>query len=135
MKSNSMSDPGISAARPKMPPSRPSISIIRLKRLYRLRLFRLAVQYFRNRSNAIFFQDYLRILPKVQLLAGGRYDAFRRVASFNPVVNGVETPGAPLYIVQDPFSYRVALNVQVFPFISIYTNYSTSFVAQRELSP
>ncbi len=93
-----------------------------------------AVQYFRNRSNAIFFQDYLRILPKVQLLAGGRYDAFRRVASFNPVVNGVETPGAPLYIVQDPFSYRVALNVQVFPFISIYTNYSTSFVAQTELS-
>ena len=43
-----------------------------------------AVQYFRNRSNAIYFQDYVRILPKLQLLAGGRYDAFRRIASFNP---------------------------------------------------
>ncbi len=93
-----------------------------------------AVQYFRNRSNAIFFQDYVRIFPKIQLLAGGRYDAFRRVARFNPVVNGVQTPGAPMYIVQDPFTYRVALNVQVFPSVSIYTNYSTSFVAQTELS-
>ena len=93
-----------------------------------------AVQYFRNRSNAIYFQDYVRILPKLQLLAGGRYDAFRRIASFNPVVNGVETPGTPTRIVQDPFTYRVALNAQVLPFMSIYTNYGTSFVAQTELS-
>ena len=93
-----------------------------------------AIQYFRNRSNAIYFQDFVRIHPKVQLLVGGRYDAFRRVASFNPVVNGVETPGTPTRIVQDPFTYRVALNVQVFPFMSIYTNYGTSFVAQTELS-
>jgi iron complex outermembrane receptor protein len=93
-----------------------------------------AVQYFRNRSNAIFFQDYIRIFSKLQLLVGGRYDAFRRVASFNPVVNGEQTPGTPTHIVQDPFTYRVALNAQIFPFMSIYTNYGTSFVAQTELS-
>ncbi len=65
---------------------------------------------------------------------GGRYDAFRRIASLNPVVNGVEIVGTPTYIVQDPFTYRVALNVPVVSFMSIYTNYGTSFVAQTSLS-
>jgi iron complex outermembrane receptor protein len=93
-----------------------------------------AVQYFRNRSNAVFFQDYVRILPKLELLVGGRYDGFRHIDSFSPVVNGVETPGAVTHIIQNPFTYRVALNAQVLPFMSIYTNYGTSFVAQTELS-
>jgi outer membrane receptor protein involved in Fe transport len=98
-----------------------------------------AVQYFRNRSNAIYnicsttseFCPGCNYYRVVGMMRSGE------LASFNPVVNGVEMPGTSstsTHIVQDSFTYRVALNAQVFPFMSIYANYGTSFVAQTELS-
>jgi iron complex outermembrane recepter protein len=91
-------------------------------------------EYFKNHANAVYFQDYIRVYSKLQLLVGGRYDAFRRAASLNPVSNGVKTPGTPTNIEQNPFTYRVAANYQALPFASIYTSYGTSFTAQTSLS-
>ncbi len=92
------------------------------------------VQYFKNHANAVYFQDYVRVRPQLQVLAGGRYDAFRRVSSANPVTDGAETPGTPQYIIQNPFTYRVAVNYQALPFASIYSSYGTGFTSQTTLS-
>jgi len=87
-------------------------------------------QIFRNLSNAFYFQDYMRLHPKLQLLFGGRYDHFRRSSITNPVINGVETPGTLLHSGQNPFTYRAAMNAQVLPFMSVYASYATGFGAQ-----
>jgi outer membrane receptor protein involved in Fe transport len=42
----------------------------------------------RNQSNAVYFQDYVRIHPKLQLLVGGRFDAYQHYDFLNPVVGG-----------------------------------------------
>jgi iron complex outermembrane receptor protein len=89
----------------------------------------------RNRSNAVYFQDYVRIHPKLQLLVGGRYDAYQHYDFLNPVVGGVEVIGPHQNVFsQRPFTYRVGLNSQLLPFFSVYTSYSTSFTAQTGLS-
>jgi iron complex outermembrane recepter protein len=89
----------------------------------------------RNRSNAIYFQDYVNIHPKLQLLVAGRYDAYQHYDFYYPVVNGVGVTGPPTdSFAQNPFTYRVGINSQLFPMFSVYTSYSTSFQAQTEVS-
>jgi outer membrane receptor protein involved in Fe transport len=90
---------------------------------------------FRNQSHAIYFQDYMNLHPKLQLLVSGRYDAYQHYNYRNPIVDGVETisPHTNVFS-QDPFTYRVGLISQLFPFFSVYTSYSTSFTAQVALS-
>jgi iron complex outermembrane receptor protein len=89
----------------------------------------------RNLSNAVYFQDYVTIHPKLQLLVGGRFDAYQHYDFVNPVVGGVEMVNPPMNsFSQHPFTYRVGLNSQLLPFFSIYTSYATSFTAQTQLS-
>jgi len=90
---------------------------------------------FLNQSNAVYFQDYINIHPKLQVLVGGRYDAYQHYNYLNPIVGGVEMIGPHTNVFsQDPFTYRVGLTSQLFPFFSAYTSYSTSFTAQVALS-
>jgi outer membrane receptor protein involved in Fe transport len=42
-----------------------------------------------NIQNAVYFQDFWNIHPKLQVLLGGRYDAYRHYDFNYPVVNGV----------------------------------------------
>ncbi len=80
-----------------------------------------------NQSHAIYFQDYVRLHPKVQVLVGGRYDGYDRKTR-----RGL----APqVHFEQSPFTYRVALNAQVAPVFSLYTSYGTTFEAQTALAP
>jgi iron complex outermembrane recepter protein len=89
----------------------------------------------RNTSNAIYFQDYVRIHPKLQFLFSGRYDGYRHYDFNDPVVNGAEviTPHTDMFS-QNPFTYRVGLNAPLLPFFSAYASYSTAFTAQTSLS-
>lgn len=89
---------------------------------------------FRNRSNAVYFQDFVQLHPKLQLLFGGRYDDYNRTSFRNPVVAGIETKGPTTEFNQNPFTYRVGLNVQALPSVSLYTSYATTFEAQTALS-
>ena len=92
------------------------------------------LDYFTNNVHAIFFQDFVRFTPKLTALASGRYDGYRREASRNPVVNGVETQGPVTRVAQDPFTYRLAANYQMLPIMGVYVSYGTSFHAQTSLS-
>ncbi len=92
------------------------------------------LDYFTNNVNSTYFQDFIRLNPKLTALVSGRFDGFRRVAFRNPVVNGVEGRGAVTNIEQNPFTYRVAMNGQVLPVMGIYASYGTSFRAQTSLS-
>ena len=80
----------------------------------------------RNQTSALYFQDYMRLHPRVQLLVSGRYDAYDRRTQ--------RGTAAPIEFDQNPFTYRVALNAQVAPPLSLYTSYGTSFTAQTGLS-
>ena len=80
----------------------------------------------RNQSSAVYFQDYMRVHPKVQFLVSGRYDAYDRRTQ--------RGTAAPIEFDQNPFTYRVAANAQVLPQFSLYTSYGTSFTAQTGLS-
>jgi iron complex outermembrane receptor protein len=90
---------------------------------------------FRNRSNAVYLQDYIRVHPKLQILLSGRFDGYNRYSFLYPVVNGIEMTAANYSIFnQRPFTYRAGLNSQLLSFLSIYGSYSTSFQAQTMLS-
>ena len=73
-------------------------------------------------TKGLYFQDFMRVHPKLQFLVSGRYDNYNRISQ-----RGLATPVA---IEQNPFTYRVAGNVQVLPQFSLYTSYGTSFTAQ-----
>jgi iron complex outermembrane receptor protein len=80
----------------------------------------------RNQSSAIYFQDYMHLHERVQFLVSGRFDAYDRRTQ-----RGLATP---VEFDQNPFTYRVAVNAQVAPQVSLYTSYGTSFTAQTGLS-
>lgn len=90
--------------------------------------------HFVNRTNAVYFQDFIRINPRLTALFSGRFDHFTRDARRNPVANNVETIAALTRIEQNPFTYRAALNAQATKAIGIYASYGTSFRAQTSLS-
>jgi len=92
------------------------------------------LDYFTNKVNATYFQDFIRLHPKLTALVSGRFDGFRRVSFRNPVVNGVEGRGAVTNVEQNPFTYRLAMNGQLLPTVGVYASYGTSFRAQNSLS-
>ncbi len=88
-----------------------------------------------NIQNAIYFQDFVNIHPKLQLLLGGRYDAYRHYDFNYPVVNGVWQYGGPQNrFAQNPFTYRAGLVSPLLSHLTLYANWATSFTAQVELS-
>ena len=88
-----------------------------------------------NKQNAIYFQDFITFHPKLQLLLGGRYDAYRHYDFNYPVVNGVWQYGGPQdKFPQNPFTYRAGLVSPIAPFLTLFANWSTSFTAQVEVS-
>ena len=90
--------------------------------------------HFVNRTNAVYFQDFIRINPRLTALFSGRYDHFTRDARRNPVANNVETIAALTRIEQKPFTYRAAINAQAAKSVGVYASYGTSFRAQTSLS-
>ena len=92
------------------------------------------LDYFTNNVHATYFQDFIKFHPRFTALVSGRYDGFRRTAFRNPVVNGLETPGAITHIQQDPFTYRFAANYQAAKNVGMYLSYATSFRAQNSNS-
>jgi iron complex outermembrane recepter protein len=92
------------------------------------------LDYFNINQHAFYFQDFLKLTSKLTVLGSGRIDAFRRNAYRNPVVNGVETPGAITKVGQNPFTYRMAANYRVLPVLGLYVSYGTSFRSQTSLS-
>jgi iron complex outermembrane receptor protein len=82
----------------------------------------------RNRSHGFYFQDYVRLHPRIQFMFSGRYDSFSQRTQRGAAAPVIEFE-------QKPFTYRVALNTQVLPELSFYTSYGTTFEAQRVLSP
>jgi len=89
----------------------------------------------RNTENAVYFQDFVQLHPKLQLLFGGRYDAYRHYDFDYPYVNNVWQYAGPQDIFsQNPFTYRVGLISPILPYLSVYANVATSFTAQVELS-
>lgn len=92
------------------------------------------LDYFTNNVNAFFFQDFIRLNPRLTALVSGRFDGFRRTAFRNPVVNGVEGRGAVTQVEQNPFTWRAALNGQITSWMSLYGSYGTSFRPQTSLS-
>ncbi len=88
-----------------------------------------------NTQNAVYFQDFIQIHPKFQVLVGGRYDAYRHYDFDYPVVNGVWQYGGPQDIFpQNPFTYRVGIISPILPYLTLYANVATSFTAQVEVS-
>jgi iron complex outermembrane recepter protein len=88
-----------------------------------------------NTQNAIYFQDFWNIHPKLQLLLGGRYDAYRHYDFDYPVVDGVWQYGGPQdKFAQNPFTYRAGIISPLFPHVVLFANWATSFTAQTELS-
>jgi iron complex outermembrane recepter protein len=88
-----------------------------------------------NVQNAIYFQDFINIHPKLQVLLGGRYDAYRHYDFNYPVVNGVWQYGGPQdRFAQNPFTYRVGVVSPLLPSLTLYANWAKSFTAQVELS-
>jgi iron complex outermembrane recepter protein len=85
------------------------------------------VDHFRNRTNAIFFQDTITVVPKLKIVAGGRYDQIRRRNHNNPVVNGVETEGPITRGESDKFTHRVGLVYQPTAALDLYAQNSSSF--------
>lgn len=80
-----------------------------------------------NQSNALYFQDYMRLHPRVQVMVSGRFDGYRRTAR-----RGLDPE---TQFTQNPFTYRVALNGEVTRNLSLYTSYGTTFEAQTNLAP
>ena len=88
-----------------------------------------------NTQNAIYFQDFWNIHPKLQVLLGGRYDAYRHYDFDYPVVDGVWQYGGPQdRFAQNPFTYRAGIISPLFPHVVLYANWATSFTAQTEVS-
>jgi iron complex outermembrane recepter protein len=88
-----------------------------------------------NIQNAVYFQDFVTIHPKLQVLFGGRYDAYRHYDFNYPVVNGVWQYGGPQdRFAQNPFTDRVGVVSPLLPYLTVYANWATSFTAQVELS-
>ena len=83
--------------------------------------------YRTDRTNAIFVQDTLTLVPQVKVVAGGRFDRVRRSSHRNPVVNGVETEVTPDLSRSDEFTYRAGVVYQPTAIIDIYAQNSTSF--------
>jgi len=85
------------------------------------------VDYFTNRTHGVFVQDALTIAPQLKVVVGGRFDRIRRHNNNNPVVNGVETPGAIARSRSDKFTHRAGLVYQPTTAVDIYAQNSASF--------
>jgi iron complex outermembrane receptor protein len=85
------------------------------------------LDYSTQRTNGIFLQDTLTVLPQVKLVAGGRYDRVRRSNHNNPVANGVETEGTFIKGRSQRFTYRAGLVYQPTGTIDLYVQNATAF--------
>jgi iron complex outermembrane receptor protein len=83
--------------------------------------------YRTDRTNAVFFQDTLTLVPQVKVVAGGRFDRVRRSSHRNPVTGGVETEGPVDRAKSEEFTYRTGVVYQPTAMVDIYAQNSTSF--------
>ncbi|MEO0376164.1 MAG: TonB-dependent siderophore receptor [Cyanobacteria bacterium P01_A01_bin.17] len=73
----------------------------------------------------VFFQDQVKLLPNLILLAGGRFDLFRQKTFINP--NAFDPTSTELVQNEEAFTPRVGLVYQPIPEISLYGSYSEVF--------
>jgi iron complex outermembrane receptor protein len=83
--------------------------------------------HFQMKTNGIFFQDTLTVMPQVKAVAGGRYDWVRRRSHNNPVVDGVETEGPITLGESEKFTYRLGVVYQPATRLDLYAQSSTAF--------
>ena len=93
------------------------------------------VDHFRNRTNAVFFQDTLTVLPQLKVVVGGRFDATRRRNNRNPVTAGVETDGPVTLSESDKFTHREGLVYQPTAVLDLYAQHSTAFRPNFSIQP
>jgi iron complex outermembrane recepter protein len=93
------------------------------------------VAYFTHNTNAFYAQDNITLGPKVKLMAGGRYDVFRRTSHNNPVDNGVEREGPLLRREAEAFTGRVGLVFQPVPTVDLYGSVANSFRPLTQAQP
>ena len=85
------------------------------------------IDYSSLRTNGVFFQDTVTVLPQLKLVAGGRYDVVRRRNHNNPVANGVETNGPLVKGESEKFTYRAGVVYQPNAMVDLYVQNSTAF--------
>lgn len=86
------------------------------------------VDYFSNRTNAFFWQDFIQVAKRVRLNVGGRLDGFRRQARNDPWANGARSAvGTELRRSQDAYTYRAGLTYLLAENQQAYFSSASSF--------
>jgi iron complex outermembrane recepter protein len=86
------------------------------------------VDYFTNRINAFFWQDFIHLSKKLRLNIGGRLDDFRRITRNDPFANGVATARGPEFRRnQNAYTYRAGLTYLLAENQQLYASSSSSF--------
>jgi iron complex outermembrane receptor protein len=86
------------------------------------------VDYFTNRINAFFWQDFIHLSKKLRLNIGGRLDDFRRITRNDPFANGVATARGPEFRRnQSAYTYRAGLTYLLSENQQLYASSSSSF--------
>ncbi len=86
------------------------------------------VDYFTNKINAFFWQDFIHLSSKLRLNIGGRLDSFNRIARNDPYANNAPTARGPeLRRKQDAYTYRAGLTYLLAENQQLYASSSSSF--------
>jgi len=86
------------------------------------------VDYFTNRIDAFFWQDFIHLSKRLRLNIGGRLDDYRRIARNDPYTNGVlASRGAELRRNQAAYTYRAGLTYLLAENQQVYFSSSSSF--------
>lgn len=86
------------------------------------------VDYFANKVNAFFWQDFIQVSKRLRVNVGGRLDGYRRIARNDPYTNGVLTGrGVETRRNQDAYTYRAGVTYLIAENQQAYFSSSSSF--------
>jgi outer membrane receptor protein involved in Fe transport len=84
--------------------------------------------YFSNKINAFFWQDFIELTKRIRLNVGGRFDDFGRIARNDPWANNAATSrGAETRRNQQAYTYRAGLTYLLAENHQVYFSSSSSF--------
>ncbi|MBM3762719.1 MAG: TonB-dependent siderophore receptor [Acidobacteria bacterium] len=84
--------------------------------------------FFTNRINAFFWQDFIHLSKRLRLNIGGRFDDFRRITRNDPFANGVASARGPEFRrTQNAYTYRAGLTYLMAENQQLYFSGSSSF--------
>ncbi len=86
------------------------------------------VDYFSNKINAFFWQDFVQVSKRIRLNVGGRLDGFRRATRNDPWANGaVASRGTEFRRDQNAYTYRAGITYLLAENQQLYFSSSSSF--------